>query len=337
MEPEPAQSSLQTEVLPKGSVLCLDIDGVCAPLGRTLRFQCDAPPPGFVVKPPRPDVPFHPAVPKWLAELERAFTHVVWISSWGINCAAFAEHVGADFATRWPFLAAPWLPKAWMPDPWVEKPGALPWDKLEPVRCWIASDQPVAVVDDHLAPRRISAIRDQVSSSVAQLRSRPGPLLLVAPHETVGLSRESVDLLCEFGRNPKAKRFDDREVRRMHHGWWTQWPWPVGGHENPVTLEVENEQEWGGERMMAQEVQLTPPNRWRYLPMTDSIKLADLPDDALSAIAVSPSALDDETLSAVAFEFERRAVDKRVRATYIRKYVDARQHGNVFSLVQGQQ
>ena len=71
--------------------------------------------------------------------------------------------------------------------------------------------------------------------------------------------------------------------------------------------------------------------------MTDSIKLVDLPDDALSAIATSPGALNDETLFAVVNEFERRAEDKRVRATYIRKYVSARQHDNVFSLVQGQQ
>ena len=69
----------------------------------------------------------------------------------------------------------------------------------------------------------------------------------------------------------------------------------------------------------------------------DSIKLEDLPDDALSAIAVSPGALDDETLFAVVNEFERRAEDKRVRGTYIRKYISARQHGNVFSLVPGQQ
>ena len=45
--------------------------------------------------------------------------------------------------------------------------------------------------------------------------------------------------------------------------------------------------------------------------MPDSIKLADLPDDALSAIADSPRALDDETLFAVVGEFERRAAEKR--------------------------
>ena len=70
--------------------------------------------------------------------------------------------------------------------------------------------------------------------------------------------------------------------------------------------------------------------------MPDSIKLNDLPDDALSAIADSPRALDDETLFAVVGEFERRAAEKRVRATYIRKFVTARQHDNVFSLVPGQ-
>ena len=70
--------------------------------------------------------------------------------------------------------------------------------------------------------------------------------------------------------------------------------------------------------------------------MTDSIKFVDLPDDALSAIIAIPHALDDEVLTAVGNELERRAKDKHVRATYIRKYMSARQHNKLFSLVPGQ-
>ena len=100
----PPRSPLQAEVLPNGSVLCLDIDGVCAPLGQNSRFNIFGPHPGFVVKPPRIDVPVHPAMPIWLKELDRAFTHVVWISTWNVRCAGFASKFGADFAVNWPYL-----------------------------------------------------------------------------------------------------------------------------------------------------------------------------------------------------------------------------------------
>ena len=70
--------------------------------------------------------------------------------------------------------------------------------------------------------------------------------------------------------------------------------------------------------------------------MTDSIKLADLPYEALSAIIAMPHTQDDEVLSAVADEFHRRAAECQVQATYTRKYMNARQHNKLFSLVPGQ-
>ena len=70
--------------------------------------------------------------------------------------------------------------------------------------------------------------------------------------------------------------------------------------------------------------------------MTDSIKLADLPQDALSAIATSPSALDSETLDAVVKEFERRAEYMRAHAVAVRKYVAARRGDHVIQLAPGQ-
>ena len=70
--------------------------------------------------------------------------------------------------------------------------------------------------------------------------------------------------------------------------------------------------------------------------MTDSIKLADLPDDALSAIVASPHALDDEVLYAVADEFDRRAKDKQAHAASICKFVAARRGDNIVVVAPGQ-
>ena len=69
--------------------------------------------------------------------------------------------------------------------------------------------------------------------------------------------------------------------------------------------------------------------------MSDSIKLAQLPEDALAAIIASPNALDNEVLSAVANEVERRVAYWGERGTFIRKLMSARQHNNVLSLVSG--
>ena len=77
--------------------------------------------------------------------------------------------------------------------------------------------------------------------------------MLVGPSKEIGLSRETVDLLCEFARDPNASQFEDREVRVMHTDWKTQWPWPVGDSESPVTLEIENQHEWMVTRRKMQE------------------------------------------------------------------------------------
>ena len=241
---EPPDSPIQSEIVTKGSVLCLDIDGVCSPLGQNPRFNIFGPHPGFVAPPQRRNVPFHPALPNWLAELDRAFTHVAWISSWGRGCAAFAEFARVDFAVRWPFLSEGMRD---LPDP-------LPWRKLEPVRHWIAPDLPVAIVDDDLPPQGECLMDhpESFSSTVERLRNRPGPLLMMAPAKEIGLSREAVDLLCEFARDPNARQFEDRAVRAMHSDWWTQWPWPLADHENPVAINVEDERAWREERAKMQ-------------------------------------------------------------------------------------
>ena len=164
-----------------------------------------------------------------------------------MGCAGFASKFGAEFAVNWPYL------------PNIEPPphDAVPWHKLEAVRHWIAPDQPVAFVDDDLVPRELSpgwsSRACDVDPSVERIRKRPGPLLLVGPSKEIGLSRETVDLLCEFARDPNASQFEDREVRAMHTDWRTQWSWPLGDNESPVTLEIENQQEWEVRRRKMQE------------------------------------------------------------------------------------
>ena len=59
-----------------GTVLCLDIDGVCSPRGQNLRFHVRAPHRGFLTLPTHKAVHFHPSLPQWAAELAEAFTHV---------------------------------------------------------------------------------------------------------------------------------------------------------------------------------------------------------------------------------------------------------------------
>ena len=101
----PPQSPLPSnKPLPQGSVLCLDIDGVCAPFGSNLRFIRARRTRDFVALPTHAAEHFHPALPQRLAELARAFTHVAWVSSWQRNCAAFAAGAGIKFAAQWPYL-----------------------------------------------------------------------------------------------------------------------------------------------------------------------------------------------------------------------------------------
>ena len=233
--------------LPEGSVLCLDIDGVCAPFGQNLRFHSRAPHPGFVALPSHPAAHVHPALPKWASELAQAFTHVAWISSWRRNCASFATGAGIPFAARWPYLPSS--------DPSDETDltgrGELPWGKLDAVLQWVHPDQPVAFVDDELVPQRWPYDRKvDIDRSVEVIDRRPGPLLLLAPAREIGLTRETVDLLCAFARNPNAGRFGGRGVHRLHSGRWTQWPWPLPqNQENPVTVLPDDEKAWETERL----------------------------------------------------------------------------------------
>lgn len=232
--------------LAEGSVLCLDIDGVCSPFGQNLRFHTRAPHPGFVAYSSHPAVHTHPALPRWASELAQAFDHLAWISSWRRNCASFARLAGMKFAVKWPYLPSS--------DPSDETDltgrGELPWGKLDAVLQWVAPDQPVAVVDDELVPQRWPYDRKaDVDRSVEVMSMRQGPILLLAPAREIGLTRQIVDVLCAFGRNPYAGRFGGRGVHRFDSGRWVQWPWPLPAEqENPVSVLPDDEAAWEQDR-----------------------------------------------------------------------------------------
>ena len=123
-------------------LLCLDIDGVCAPIGQNPRFHCHGPPPGFVDC--GMSVQMHPAVPGWLAEMEAAFASVCWISSWEANCNLFAEELGLRSALEWTHI-----------DGWSARDEAKTGigRKLRGLARVVDPAAPVAVVDDHLGPQ----------------------------------------------------------------------------------------------------------------------------------------------------------------------------------------
>ena len=227
--------------------MCLDIDGVCSPRGQNLRFHVRAPHPGFLTLPTHTAVHFHPSLPQWVTELAEAFTHVAWVSSWRRNCAVFARGAGMKFAMKWPYLPSS--------DPSDETDltgrGDLPWGKLDAVLQWIAPEQPVAFVDDDLVPQVWPYDRkEEIERSIEIILRRPGPILLLAPAREVGLTRDAVDLLCAFARNPHAGRFGHRKVHSLHSGRWNQWPWPLlADQENPVTVLPKDEEAWETQRL----------------------------------------------------------------------------------------
>ena len=78
---------------------------------------------------------------------------------------------------------------------------------------------------------------------------RQGPILLLAPAREIGLTRQIVDVLCAFARNPNAGRFGGRAIHRFDSGRWVQWPWPLPpDQENPVSVLPDDEAAWEQDR-----------------------------------------------------------------------------------------
>lgn len=214
----------------QGSVLCLDIDGTSAPTGKNACFDVDELNRGFrsfMVD----DFPIHahPALSAWVDELEAAYTHCAWISDWGEECIRFARGAGVACGVKWPYLEAP--------------PNYLRhWHKLDAVTCWVDPDVPVAVVDDHLAPQEFSTVDEHILQAIRIFLERPGPTLLVAPAQEIGLTRPAVDLLCWFAKHPNDPMFTVRGVHRLNPNMAMRWPDPLPhGLEQPVRC-IQNEE-----------------------------------------------------------------------------------------------
>ena len=223
----------------QGPVLCMDIDGVAAPTGSTARFDVDNPHThkGFVTFDVGEFPLFvHPALPGWFTELEQAFAHCAWVSDWGSACILFAQGAGLDLAARWPHLEAP---MDLTPD------APLTWHKLDGVRRGVHPEVPVAIVDDFMAPQTGRAAEaDYIKQDIIRFAQRPGPTLLVAPAQEIGLTRTLVDLLCQFARTPQAPAFATRDVHRCHPDYGMRWPDPLPGElEEPVFINTGNRHE----------------------------------------------------------------------------------------------
>ena len=205
-------SVLPPAPLSGGPVLCMDIDGTSAPTGKNACFDVDLPPLGlrfFMVD----DFPLsvHPRLPTWFDELSAIYTHCVWISDWREECVRFARGAGVARGVKWPYLEAP--------------PNYLRhWHKLDAVTYWVDPDVPVAVVDDHMAPQNLSPMDEHILNAIQLFLERPGPTLLVAPAQEIGLTRPAVDLLCWFARHPNDPMFAVSGVHRLNPDMTMQWP-----------------------------------------------------------------------------------------------------------------
>ena len=218
----------------QGPVLCMDIDGAAAPTGSNTRFDVFNPPKGFVTFDVG-DFPLavHPALPGWFDELEQAYAHCAWVSDWGPECILFAQGAGLGRAALWPHLAgSPDMPVA----------TRLTWHKLDGVRCWVDPQAPVAIVDDSMAPQTgHDPVEDYILQDIIRFAGRPGPTLLLAPAQEIGLTRPIVDLLCRFARNPRDPVFAARVVHRCHPDYRMRWPDPLpSGQEEPSLINTGN-------------------------------------------------------------------------------------------------
>ena len=236
----------------KGPVLCLDIDGVVSPLAQDPRFHFRAYPEGFINVEGMPGGPstVHPALPRWLAALEERFTTCLWVTTWRYRARWLMDALELAGPAGWPYI---------LPIDTPHFPGDhIDFYKLEAARAWVDPAVPVAIVDDHLGGSDSWGGRNARKEDVDAFLTRPGPALLLAPDEHIGLTDNIVDELCRFARDPNADEFTGRTDVTVHDDdRRIQWPWKVsdseyGGITNPVTVEHGMNPEWKTERKAAQ-------------------------------------------------------------------------------------
>ena len=131
----------------------------------------------------------HPALPGWFTELEQAFAHCAWVSDWGSACILFAQGAGLDLAARWPHLEAPMDLTAITP---------LTWHKLDGVRARRSPGGPGGESwMIFMAPQTGRAAEaDYIKQDIIRFAQRPGPTLLVAPAQEIGLTRDPSWTCC---------------------------------------------------------------------------------------------------------------------------------------------
>ena len=114
----------------------------------------------------------------------------------------------------------------------------LTWHKLDGVRCWVDPQAPVAIVDDSMAPQTgHDPVEDYILQDIIRFAGRPGPALLLAPTQEIGLTRPIVELLCRFARTPDDPLFATRDVHRFYPDWRMRWPDPLPpSQEHPVFI-----------------------------------------------------------------------------------------------------
>ena len=209
-------------MIEEGPVLVFDLDGVCAPYtgcdNKTgaYRFHRKMLPPGWGGA---GQDNWHPLLPSWMAELENAFRHVAWFSSAGRRgCWCYSRDIGHAPAMEWPWLG-------------LDHPKLSDWyrSKLGAVCTWIASDVPVALLDDWIVYWEGD---ERSAPDMARLLARPGPVFAVSPDPAMGMGRALVDLLLDFAADPHAARFQPR------HAWVIyadpELRWESGSLEDPA-------------------------------------------------------------------------------------------------------
>ena len=215
------QSPEQTKpIATKAPLLCLDIDGVISPTGGTYRYHEGGFIPGFIEISIQQQEQMHPKMKEWIETLTWAFRqNCIWLSSRTSSSADFAQNAGLVDTLQWEYLCPVRKKK-------VPKEIYI---KVEKIIQGVKPKVPVAAVDDMLS-------RHKRYKSLDMLFDRKGPTLVIAPDPSIGLTRDMVDTLCRFAKDPYAPEFQKKEVIEGRN-YDLAWPWPVGYAVNPVTLD----------------------------------------------------------------------------------------------------
>ena len=199
--------TLWSEPLKEGPVLALDIDGVCVPIRnkRKPRTYGDLSPPGFFSCPQNVLMSghphWHPKLKGWFEELDGAYAHVAWASSWIGNCWKLGAACGSETAASWKLMS---------------KVGG--WNRHGEKPFYVAPDVPFATIDDQHGAEEGEA---------EWFSQRTAPTLVLAPAPDIGLGRALVDLLIAFAKDPWSEQFKPWGCWRFYEHDSLEWRGPT--------------------------------------------------------------------------------------------------------------